>query len=380
LLVSHQLDDRSSFRFSVDFFATAATMAAFYTTYVFQLHQKGLVVALPIFTLIGAYLVYFWRSSHHIEKVSGALSLRGLASLVGLVVLVFFAFIAPPSFVDLEWVNHLLSLCLWGVVLFFAWSFTGAKRRFLGRLILILVFTLLQFIGLSFVTVISYGVLIASFYFLVLRENKTLNQEKRFWLGSFMVIFGALVLIPTLPVMVAGLSDKQTEGLDAVQNAQHKMTTYSMDAIKGSARTSMWKSAVPWIKDHWFIGSGLDTIKYMYPDYRRPEYGILEGGHNFTPDRLHNEYLNNLATRGILPSLVYYVCIILGWYIIVVRGYFRFGNNPYRYLLAGCVAGATVYLGQVMFNFGVVATMVLFYLLVGLGWALVLHPDFTEKQ
>jgi O-antigen ligase len=158
------------------------------------------------------------------------------------------------------------------------------------------------------------------------------------------------------------------------------MTTYSVDAIQGSARTSMWKSSFPWIKDYWLIGSGLDTVKYMYPDYRRSEYGILEGGHNFTPDRLHNEYLNNLATRGVLASLVYYLGIIVGWYLIVVRGYFRFGNNPYRYLLAGCVTGATIYLGQVMFNFGVVATMVLFYVLMGLGWALVLHPDFLKEK
>jgi len=380
LLVSHVLDERSSFRFSSDFFATAITMAAFYTTYVFQLHEKGPIVALPIFTLIAAYLVYFWRNSHQIESEPGSLSLKGLGALSGLVGLVFFAFLVPPSFFEWAWLNYALSIVLWSAVLFLAYRFRGAKRLFLGRLVLILIFTLLQFIGLSFLTVISYAVLTGAFYFLVLRDNPTLNQEKRFWLGSFIVVFGALVLIPTLPAMLSGFAPNNQEGLEAITNAQFKMTTYSVDAIKGSARTSMWKSSFPWIKDYWFIGSGLDTIKYMYPDYRRPEYGILEGGHNFTPDRLHNEYLNNLATRGILASLVYYFGIILGWYFIVIRGYFRFEKNPYRYLLAGCIAGATIYLGQVMFNFGVVATMVLFYLLVGLGWALVLHPDFLEKQ
>jgi O-antigen ligase len=380
LLVSHMLDERSSFKFSFDFFATAVTMAAFYTTYVFQLHQKGLVVALPIFGLIGVYLVYFWRESHRMVSESGSLSLKGLLSLSGLVSLLFFAFISPPSFFEWGWLNHLLSFGLWSAVLFFAWHFRGAKRHFFGRLVLILTFTLLQFIGLSFLTVCSYVVLAVSVYLLMLRKNPTLNEEKRFWLGSFIVIFGAVVLIPTLPAMLNTTASLDAGGLDAINNAQHKMTTYSVDAIKGSARTSMWKSSLPWIEDYWLIGSGLDTIKYMYPDYRRPEYGILEGGHNFTPDRLHNEYLNNLATRGIPASIVYYFGIILGWYLIVIRGYFRFGENPYRYLLAGCVAGATIYLGQVMFNFGVVATMVLFYLLMGLGWAMVLHPEFSEQQ
>jgi O-antigen ligase len=380
LLVSHTFDQRSSFRFSCDFFATGITMAAFYTSYVFQLHQKGWGIAIPLFVLIGGYLIYSWRELHQLSEESTALSLRGILSFLGTVTLVFFAFIAPPLG-DSGWMNVLLYGVLWGGFLFLALRLRGAKRHFLGRLSVILVFTLLQFIGLSFMMVTAYTVLAIAVYLLVLRENPTLNPEKRFFLGAFIVIFGALVVIPTLPMLLSDvLKSENTDSLAAISNAQHKMTTYSVDAIQGSARTSMWKSSFPWIKDYWLIGSGLDTVKYMYPDYRRSEYGILEGGHNFTPDRLHNEYLNNLATRGVLASLVYYLGIIVGWYLIVVRGYFRFGNNPYRYLLAGCVTGATIYLGQVMFNFGVVATMVLFYVLMGLGWALVLHPDFLKEK
>ncbi len=380
LLVSHTLDKRSSFRFSCDFFATAIAMAAFYTSYVFQLHQKGPMVAIPLFVLIAGYLIYSWREAHQLFSESNSLSLPGIFSFFGLVALVFFSFIAPPLW-DSGWMNALTYACLWGCFLFLALRLQGAKRRFLGRLVLILVFALLQFIGMSFVMVMSYTVLAVSVYLLVLRENPSLNKEKRFWLGAFIVVFGSLVLIPTLPMLFSDVLKSEDAGsLAAINNAQHKMTTYSVDAIQGSARTSMWKSSFPWIKDYWLIGSGLDTIKYMYPDYRRSEYGILEGGHNFTPDRLHNEYLNNFATRGILASLVYYFGIILGWYLIVVRGYFQFGDNPYRYLLAGCVAGATIYLGQVLFNFGVVATMVLFYVLMGLGWAMVLQPDFLKEK
>jgi O-antigen ligase len=380
LLVSHTFDQRSSFRFSCDFFATGITMAAFYTSYVFQLHQKGWGIAIPLFVLIGGYLIYSWRELHQLSEESNALSLRGILSFLGTVTLVFFAFILPPLG-DSAWMNVLVYGVLWGGFLFLALRLRGAKRHFLGRLSMILVFTLLQFIGLSFMMVAAYTVLAIAVYLLVLRENPNLNPEKRFFLGAFLVIFGALVVIPTLPMLLSDvLKSEDTDSLAAISNAQHKMTTYSVDAIKGSARTSMWKSSFPWIKDYWLIGSGLDTVKYMYPDYRRSEYGILEGGHNFTPDRLHNEYLNNLATRGVLASLVYYLGIIVGWYLIVVRGYFRFGNNPYRYLLAGCVTGATIYLGQVMFNFGVVATMVLFYVLMGLGWALVLHPDFLKEK
>ena len=150
--------------------------------------------------------------------------------------------------------------------------------------------------------------------------------------------------------------------------------------FKEPARTSMWKSSLPWIKDHIVIGSGLDTIKYMYPKYRRPEYGILEGGHNYTPDRLHNEYLNTLATKGFLGFVVYYIGLIGGWFWIILNGFYKQSDNPNRYFLSGAMAGVLVYLGQVLFNFGVVATLVLFYVLMGIGIAMVKHPDFLGQH
>jgi O-antigen ligase len=118
----------------------------------------------------------------------------------------------------------------------------------------------------------------------------------------------------------------------------------------------------------------------MYPIYRRSEYGILEGGHNFTPDRLHNEYLNNMATKGFVGSMVYYIGVIIGWYLIVLRGLVKLNRSPMKFFALAFMSGATVYMGQVLFNFGVVATMVLFYTFMGLAWAIVTHSDFEQEQ
>jgi hypothetical protein len=142
-----------------------------------------------------------------------------------------------------------------------------------------------------------------------------------------------------------------------------------------SARISMWKSAVPWIKDYPFIGTGLDTIKYMYPIYRRVDYGKLEGGHNYTPDRLHNEYLNTLATKGILGFIAYYGGFVFLWFLIVVIADFYAKRKNSSYLIMGCATGAGVYLVQVLFNFGVVATLFLFYALVGISIAIAKSPE-----
>lgn len=377
--VTHVMDNRSVKTFSRDFFLTAIALAAFYTSYVFQFHQKGLITAVPIFTVVFGYLIYLWDVMHRSESESGAFSVKKTGLFLGLLGFLFVTFLWRPVFFEWEWLTVFVYVGLWSFLIFLSLRLRGASSLFLGRLVLILCFALLQFIGQSFLVAFSYFVLSAAAYLLVFRNNTNLNKEKRMWLTSFLVIFGSVVFLSAFPIMMANLLKVDTAGLTAVENAQQKMTTYSSDAMKGSARTSMWKSAIPWTKDYWLLGSGLDTIKYMYPDYRRSEYGILEGGHNFTPDRLHNEYLNNFATRGIPATLLYYFGIVLGWYIIVVKGYYRFSKNPYRYLLAGCVAGVTIYLGQVMFNFGVVATLVLFYLLMGLGWAFVLHPAFWER-
>ena len=130
------------------------------------------------------------------------------------------------------------------------------------------------------------------------------------------------------------------------------------------------ESSFPWIKDHLLIGSGLDTIKYMYPVYRRSEYGKLEGGHNYTPDRLHNEYLNVLATKGILGFIAHYIIFIGGSCIILLISIHKHSKNPLQFLILGSLGGAFVYLGQVLFNFGVIATLTLFFLLIGLSLCL----------
>jgi hypothetical protein len=159
-----------------------------------------------------------------------------------------------------------------------------------------------------------------------------------------------------------------------IKNADLKINSYKSIAIEGSARTSMWKSAIPWIKDHPMVGSGLDTIKYYYPKYRRSDYGRLEGGHNYTPDRLHNEYLNTMATKGILGGFVYYG-LFIGGTLLMFLSFIHRTSGPRAYLLIGLIGGLLVYLGQIMFNFGVVATLVYFYLFVGLGMALRTNYD-----
>ena len=66
----------------------------------------------------------------------------------------------------------------------------------------------------------------------------------------------------------------------------------------------------------------------------------------------------------------FFISLILSWLIINLKGIYKQQKTPNQYLIAGCLSGSFIYLGQVLFNFGVVATLVFFYILMALGTAL----------
>ncbi len=263
----------------------------------------------------------------------------------------------------------------------------SALNSIFARIAIIVLFTKLQFVSASFSSAfILHPLLVVSLYYLTSNRKsfETFKPETRYWLLATALCYGLVIAAPAIPehihTLLKGSNDGTEETNKAVENAQLKATAYQVSFAGHSARYSMWKSAIPWVRDYWILGSGPDSVKYMYPDYRRPDYGILEGGHNFTPDKLHNEYINTLATRGVPASIVYYGWLIVAWLGLVLTGYRRIQNQPHRFILLGLFSAATVYLGQILFNFGVVATLVLFYIFVGMAHAIVTQPGLEEPD
>lgn len=224
----------------------------------------------------------------------------------------------------------------------------------------------------------SYQVLILTLlaigltvYYLILNFAILKNLYQKLLIGFFLLAIITAVL--GIKFLLTYESYNSQNKISFVSNVSDRVSGLDQNLTK-SARVSMWKSAMPWIKDYPLFGTGLDTIKYMYPVYRRTDYGKLEGGHNYTPDRLHNEYLNTLATKGILGFLAYYGGFIFLWFIIILTAASHARSHHSAYLIMGCATGAGVYLVQVLFNFGVVATLFLFYVLIGLSVAISKSP------
>ncbi|MFC1770953.1 O-antigen ligase family protein [Candidatus Margulisiibacteriota bacterium] len=379
LITTNSLNSKNNKAFIIDFFASIIGIAAFYLLYIFRLYLMPPLIHLPIMVVIALYIVHSCYISFKKADSNYVLSLSDIFKASGIVMFLLLTFILNLANINIALGLVTFSLLI-PIFIVLTFSLKGGLRFFAARLVIIIIFAQLQFVSISLTSVFLYIILLIGYYFLILRGNPELLREKKFWLLAFLCIFAVVITIPTMPYYFNKTFKLNTQGLQAVKNVDHRVNSYKRDAIKGTARTSMWKSSLPWIKDYWVLGTGPDTIKYMYPKYRRSEYGILEGGHNFTPDRLHNEYLNTLATRGVFGFMVYYFGFIISWYLIVLNGWLNLKNSPYRYLVIGCMCGASIYLGQVLFNFGVVATVVLFYILMGLSLAFVKHSAFYPED
>ncbi len=371
MLVTRLFNDKTRFWLTLDFCVTAIGIAIFYLYAIFNMHHASHFLATAIFSGIAVVVVILFF--FELEKMGGVAH----HFTPGRVVWAATVVLACGSAFLVNWSQFPTPILLVGVVFSAALfirvcvKIDPSMRGFMSRLLLFLIFAKLQFVSLNLTSMGMYLLLVWGFAHVGLAANTQLIRGKRFWITAYLLVFGLVIFLPTMKTQFSELlHHKETAGANVVENAQKRVASYGEVGIKGTAWTSMWKSALPWIKDHWWLGTGPDTVKFMYPAYRRPEYGILEGGHNFTPDRLHNEYINTLATRGVPAFIVYYGIYMVGWYILMIWGAFKHRHNDYFYLIAGLIAGVTVYLGQVMFNFGVVATLTLLYIQMGIGLAI----------
>ena len=365
-------------QFFIDIWVYCLAIAVYYLLAIFSLHRisPSFFIGLGSLFLVLAMLQFFILDFKGIRpKLTPRFSvnLRTIGQIV-----VFFGlhllFLCSPL---LGWAIPLwalLGLGLANVALY--WFADPSLRVSFSRLLVLFLFGHLQTISLTLSTFIVVVTFLIGFYILGIwkNTNDTVLPETKEWLLGFILITCLILLLPDILSGVAkviGRNDGTNPafGLKVLDNANGKIAAFQKEALGKSARKSMWRSSIPWIEDYVVVGSGLDTVKYMYPHYREPEYGILEGGHNFTPDRLHNEYLNTLATKGILGFIAFYGMFVLGWVLLIARGLFQTPNKPEHYLLLGLTAAAFVYLAQVLFNFGVVATLYLFYMSIGLGLA-----------
>ena len=359
LFVCRLFMDKSKKHYFLDFFASVGVVGLVYIMFLFNLIQVKPIITVPFLLLVfGLYSAWVYKE-------------KGLLNLIERVFIVVLAYV-----IQLISTNELMFVVYIVIIGLLYWvheKMFSTESIFVKNKMIIVTLLGFGFIPLSPSTVdflmFLFFVALIYVFFLVYRSVK--DRSLVVIGGGLIICLFAAFFIPQHAIVKKFLSGSSTEkSLNVLNVAKGKTEGYKTAAVGGNPRMSMWKSGIAWGFKNPLLGTGPDTIKEMYPYYRRVEYAKLEGGYNLTPDRLHNEYVNTFATTGFLGLIGRYV-LVIGTYLILMLGYlYDNRQKPSFSLLLGALAGFIFYQGQVLFNFGVVATTSLNYMLMGLGLAI----------
>lgn len=359
--------DDTKFKYYLDFISTVLVVGIVYVLFLFNLLEKlplWAIVSLVIYMIYYFYIVIKNKSIWNLLDRIFIIALTYIMQMISVSLTHFFVY----------------NMLLLGIYLIHKFKYTENSTLLKNKLIFLLLFcfgyivaspTIKDF-GIMF---IYLGILLVAYIFKLLPIfNKDSFSEVTIppkFINIFTTILIVLIsfyFVPQTTVYQSFLGESQEE-LNVLVTAKGKVASYA-SATEQNARVSMWKSGITWGLDNPTFGTGVDTIKEVYPAYRRIEYARREGGHNLTPDRLHNEYVNTFATTGFLGFIGRYF-LVIGFYTYMIIGYmYKNRKNPSLYLIAATFAGFVFYQGQVFFNFGVVATASFNYMLMGLGLAI----------
>ena len=177
------------------------------------------------------------------------------------------------------------------------------------------------------------------------------------WIGAFVVASLAISLIWGNAFFRGGLRLPTFETPQAPQTSSQLETG---GTESGQIRLIVWKGAVEVFKHYPLFGSGLETFAYSYYQFRPAEHNLTSEW-DFLYNKAHNEYLNFLATTGIV-GFITYLLVIITFSLLVLKYLFRVAFGFERLLVTGLFAGFVSYLVQNFFGFSVVPIAIFFFL------------------
>ncbi|MCL4366197.1 O-antigen ligase family protein [Patescibacteria group bacterium] len=127
----------------------------------------------------------------------------------------------------------------------------------------------------------------------------------------------------------------------------------------GQIRLIVWKGALDIFKNYPIFGSGLETFAYSYYQYR-PASHNLTSEWDFLYNKAHNEYLNYLATTGLVGIGTYMLVILIFIFWSVKK--FIGKQTKEKLLVISLLAAYISYLISNFFLFSVVIIAIFFYL------------------
>jgi putative inorganic carbon (hco3(-)) transporter len=137
----------------------------------------------------------------------------------------------------------------------------------------------------------------------------------------------------------------------------------------GVIRKILWKGTIDVWKSYPILGSGVETLAFSYYQHRPMEHNLVSEW-NFLYNKAHNEYLNFLATTGILGLLGYLTLIAFSIFQILNYSHYSKQSLSTKSVRYGLLAGYFSILVTNFFGFSVVPVALLFFLFPAMAFTL----------
>ena len=134
----------------------------------------------------------------------------------------------------------------------------------------------------------------------------------------------------------------------------------------GKIRLVVWRGALDLFKKHPLFGTGVETFAYSYYSVKPQEHNLLSEW-DFLYNKAHNEYINYLATTGILGLGTYLIMIF--WFLLYTIKYLfrksQVGELPVLLVLALASSYISILVSN-FFGFSVVIINLYFFFIPAL--------------
>ena len=217
---------------------------------------------------------------------------------------------------------------------------------------------------------LGFAVADITFWILVFRTQtqKIMDSRKNF-LKTFVICHLSFVILaavngtprtPSLKTLFT--ASKLPAQISNLEPALETGGTESADI-----RKIVWQGAIDIWKNYPLLGTGVETFAFAYYKFR-PAAHNLTSEWDYLYNKAHNEYLNYLATTGIV-GLVAYITLIAAilWTVVKELRIMNYelddeSHNSYAIIHCSLLAGFAGILVTNFFGFSVVPTALLFFL------------------
>ena len=301
------------------------------------------------------------------------------------VILLFF--IASSTIKTTEQANRILQAMLWaglvtmiyGLLQYFgldwiSWASKGRPFSTLGNpdffphfLIMLLPVALMKFLKAPSLELKLY----LGGYLALLAFNVIVAQTR----GSYV---GLVIALPVLALLIDRKTYRENSywlyGVGAVLVAALLFLILKTDLIASIARIGtiqsrfyIWLGGLAIFLSRPFLGVGPDVLRVASPPFKDLRYSLIEPMNN--PDRMHNQYLDELIMRGAIGFLIY-MWMLVTFFLSSFKAWKKATDPYWRAMIAGIGVGVLAYLGQNIVAFGVLPTILYFWVMMALNVSL----------